>query len=225
MIGAFYNSKSGAIASQEYINVISNNISNVQTNGFKKGSADFSELLNQNIRGVEMGNGTRLEKVKTVHGQGYLSETGIDTDFAVNGEGYFAVQFGNETRFTRDGSFAIGIIEDEKLLTYQGGFVLDAEGNHINVDQLRNKETEIGIFKFENREHLVQEGNNLFRATDQAVYGVEEGAEAMEGFIEGSNVDLGEEMVKLMHMQKLFQLSTKLIQTSDEIEQTINSLK
>ena len=84
----------------------------------------------------------------------------------------------------------------------------------------------VGVFEFMNNSDLVQTGNNLFRiANEDAEYSLSEGSRVMKGFLESSNVDLAEEMVKLLQIQKSFQLNSNVIQTADEIEQTINSLR
>jgi len=77
-----------------------------------------------------------------------------------------------------------------------------------------------------NNSDLMQAGNNLFRiANEDAEYNLSENARVMKGYLESSNVDLAEEMVKLLQIQKSFQLNSNVIQTADEIEQTINSLR
>ena len=84
----------------------------------------------------------------------------------------------------------------------------------------------VGVFIFNNNNDLEQAGNNLFRiANEDAEYEMDENAKLMKGYVEGSNVDLSEEMVKLIQIQKSFQLNSSIIRTADEIEQTINSLR
>lgn len=231
MIKAYYTATNGAIGSQNYLDVLSNNIANVQTEGFKKSKTEFSDLLYTNIRGAEgentelkSGSGSKINKVDVVFTQGTPVRTGIPTDFAIQGEGFFAVQYEEENLFTRGGSFEIKNIDDENYLTYQGGYVLNKEEEPIivgNVDDI-----EVGVFVFNNNSDLNQVGNNLFRiANEDAEYNILENSKVMKGFLETSNVEISEEMVKLIQIQKAFQLNSSVIKTADEIEQTINTLK
>jgi flagellar basal body rod protein FlgG len=232
MIKAYYTAVNGATSNQNYLDVISNNMANIQTEGFKKSKAEFSDLMYTNIRGAEgentemkSGSGSRLGKVDVMFNQGALYSTGGKTDFAIAGEGYFAVQFEEENLYTRGGSFQVTNIDDENYLTYQGGFVLNNEEEPIILEN-SDDNINVGVFEFANNSDLMQEGNNLFRiANEDAEYSLTENSRVMKGYLESSNVDLAEEMVKLLQIQKSFQLNSNVIQTADEIEQTINSLR
>lgn len=232
MIKAYYTATNGAMSNQNYLDVISNNMANIQTEGFKKSKAEFSDLLYTNIRGPEgtntglkSGSGTKINKTDVIFSQGAPYRTGVPTDFAITGEGFFAVQFEEETLFTRGGSFEVTNMDGENYLTYQGGYVLNKEEEPIlleNPDDI----IETGVFVFNNNEDLTQAGNNLYRiANEDGEYNLLENAKVMQGYLEASNVDVSEEMVKIIQIQRAFQLNSTIIQTSDEIEQTINSLR
>lgn len=232
MIKAYYTATNGAISNQNYLDVISNNMANVQTEGFKKSKAEFSDLMYTNIRGTEgtntdlkSGSGARVNKSDVIFSQGAPYQTGIPTDFAIAGDGFFAIQFEEETMFTRGGSFDITNIDGENYLTYQGGYVLNKEEEPIIIENTDDI-IEVGVFAFNNNEDLVQTGNNLFQIVNEdAEYNLLENAKVMKGYIEASNVEVSEEMVKLIQIQRAFQLNSSVIQTADQIEQTINSLK
>jgi flagellar basal body rod protein FlgG len=232
MIKAYYTAVNGATSNQNYLDVISNNMANIQTEGFKKSKAEFSDLMYTNIRGPEgentemkSGSGSRINKVDVMFNQGAMYSTGGKTDFAIAGDGYFAVQFEEENLYTRGGSFQVTNIDDENYLTYQGGFVLNSEEEPIILENTDDN-IDVGVFEFMNNSDLMQAGNNLFRiANEDAEYSLSENSRGMKGFLESSNVDLAEEMVKLIQIQRSFQLNSNVIQTADEIEQTINSLK
>ena len=231
MIRAFYTATNGAISSQNYLDVLSNNMANVQTEGFKKSKGEFSDLMYTNIRGPEgantdlkSGSGSKLNKADVVFTQGTPYHTGVPTDFAITGEGFFAIQFEEENMFTRGGSFQITNIDGDNYLMYQGGYVLNKEEEPIIVEN--TDDIEVGVFVFNNNEDLIQTGSNLFRiANEDAEYNLLENAKVMKGYIESSNVEISEEMVKLIQVQKSFQLNSNIIKTADEIEQTINSLR
>ena len=231
MIKAYYTATNGAMSSQNYLDVLSNNMANVQTEGFKKSKPEFSDLLYTNIRGIEgantelkSGSGARLNKVDVVFTQGTPVRTEVPTDFAIQGDGFFAIQFEEENLYTRGGSFEVSNIDDENYLTYQGGYVLNKDEEPIIVEN--TDDIELGVFVFNNNSDLQQAGNNLFRiANEDAEYNAIENPKLMKGFIEASNVEVSEEMVKLIQIQRAFQLNSSVIKTADEIEQTINTLK
>lgn len=233
MIKAYYTATNGAISNKNYLDVISNNMANVQTEGFKKSKPEFSDLIYTNIRGIEgantelkSGSGSKINKIDVIFSQGRPYQTGVETDFAILGEGFFAVQFEEENLFTRGGNFQISNIDDENYLTYQGGYVLNNQEEPIiieNNDDIDN--IELGVFAFNNNSDLEQAGNNLYRVSNEdAEYNLIE-TKVSKGFLESSNVEVSEEMVKLIQIQRAFQLNSTVIQTADEIEQTINSLR
>lgn len=231
MIKAYYTAVNGAMSSQNYLDVLSNNMANTQTEGFKKSKPEFSDLLYTNIRGVEnsntelkAGSGAKINKADVLFTQGTPVRTGIPTDFAIQGDGFFAVQFEEENLFTRGGSFEISNIDDEKYLTYQGGYVLNKEEEPIIVEN--SDDINVGVFVFSNNADLEQAGSNLFRIKNEdAEYNLLENSKVMKGFVEASNVEVSEEMVKLIQIQRAFQLNSSIVKTADEIEQTINTLK
>nr|WP_312577402.1 flagellar hook-basal body protein [Sedimentibacter sp.] len=239
MIRAYYTATNGAMGNQNYLDVLSNNIANVQTDGFKKSKAEFSDLLYTNIKGsggedAKVGSGIKLGKVDVVFNQGSFYYTGQDTDYAIEGDGFFAVQFEDNIYFTRGGNFEEKNVDGENYLMYQGGYVLDENEEPIIIsyeddeydDYDDYEEQKIGVFTLENNSDLRKIGNNLFEiANEDAEYNLTEQSKYMQGFLESSGVEIADEMVKMLQVQRAFQLNSKVIQTSDEIEQTINSLR
>ncbi len=122
MIRSLWISKTGLDAQQRQMDVISNNLANVSTNGFKKTRAVFEDLLYQNIRqpgaqssqqtqlpsGLQLGTGVRSVATERNFTQGNLQETGNSKDVAIQGEGFFQVLMPDgATAYTRDGSFQV----------------------------------------------------------------------------------------------------------------------
>jgi len=120
MIRSLYIAKTGLEAQQTNLDVISNNLANVSTNGFKKSRAVFEDLLYQNVRqpgaqssqqsnlpsGLQIGTGVRTVATERIHTQGNPQNTGNDKDVMVNGPGYFPVLLPDGTQaYTRDGAF------------------------------------------------------------------------------------------------------------------------
>ncbi len=124
----------GMNAQQTNVEVIANNIANINTTGFKRARAEFTDLLYQVERaqgvaarggqgvvpeGAQLGLGTRLAAIRNLHIQGTLNQTGNKLDLALNGEGWFQVQGpGGEILYTRDGAFNTS--GDGQLVTLDG---------------------------------------------------------------------------------------------------------
>lgn len=123
MINSLWTAKTGLEAQQVKLDVISNNLANVGTNGFKGSRAIFEDLLYQNIRqpgavsseqntslpsGMQVGTGVRPVATERLHSQGSLQSTENSRDLAINGNGFFQVQMpSGDTAYTRDGSFQL----------------------------------------------------------------------------------------------------------------------
>ena len=122
MDAALWVAKTGLDAQQTEMAVISNNLANVNTDGFKKGRAVFQDLLYQNVQqvgaattqntqapsGVELGTGVSLVATEKVYTQGNINQTGNGFDLAINGSGFFQVLMPDGSlAYTRDGSFQV----------------------------------------------------------------------------------------------------------------------
>lgn len=149
MMRALWTAASGMTSQQTNVDVIANNLSNINTVGYKSESAQFKTLLYQTIQskttsangerkpvGAQVGLGTRNAAITTDFTQGSLTQTDITTDFAIDGKGFFAIQnIDGETVYTRDGSFnwAMGSDESVMLCNSQGYPVLDTDGLTIEL--------------------------------------------------------------------------------------------
>lgn len=230
MIRAFYTATAGANSNQTYLDVISNNLANIQTEGYKSLKPEFSDLLYTNLTqagngSLMVGSGSKIDKTDTLFNEGTLIQTDKLTDFAILGDGFFAIQKEDEILYTRTGAFTVGNIDGENYLMLDSGYVLDNNEEPIILTEGEN-EINIGVYKFTNNFDLERVGNNLFRiANENAEYEISEVAEVKRGYIEGSNVVLSQEMVKMIQTQRAFQFNSRIIQVADEIEQTINSLR
>lgn len=137
MIRALYTAATGMNAQETNIDVISNNLANVNTTGFKKGRADFQDLMyqmamepgaqtSQNTRnpsGIQIGLGVKTAAVQKVFTQGDLVSTGNELDMAIEGEGFFQIQRPDGTlAFTRSGNFRLN---DQGTIVTPDGFTLD----------------------------------------------------------------------------------------------------
>ena len=150
---SFYTGAVGAIAHQERLNVIANNIANVNTNGYKRKPATFSECIYSNLNAIAQeptdyiaGAGLHVEKTDVDFTPGHLATTGKEYDYMIVGNGFFAVQnpITQEITYTRNGNFMTSLQTDADgrfyLQTANGKRVLDANRNPIIVGVLQGGE-------------------------------------------------------------------------------------
>ena len=141
---------------QKQMDVISHNIANVDTTGYKKQNATFTDLLVQQLNnqpdtaseigrftpnGIRQGSGAKLAQIMTVMTQGGLKSTGRELDAAFTKEGQFfrisvETETGREVQYTRDGSFYLTPVSNDELMlvTSDGNLVLDEDDNPIEIN-------------------------------------------------------------------------------------------
>lgn len=132
MMRSLYSGVAGLQNHQVRMDVLGNNISNINTTGFKKGRANFQDLLYQQMSGAakpteevgginpkEIGLGMSIASVDTIHTQGSLQTTGVMTDLAIQGNGFFVLAKGDATLYTRAGAF--GLDADGRLVNPGNG--------------------------------------------------------------------------------------------------------
>jgi flagellar basal-body rod protein FlgG len=192
MIRSLWTSATGMQAQALNLDVISNNLANVNTTGFKKSRAEFQDLLYETLRpagtsssqdtqvptGIQLGHGTRPSTVLKIFSQGDMQNTKNELDLAIEGDGFFQIIMPNgETGFTRDGAFKL---DSSGRVVNSDGFVLEPEitiptdsvsisvGMDGTVSVLQAGEStpsEIGtveLARFVNPSGLVSIGKNLF---------------------------------------------------------------
>jgi flagellar hook protein FlgE len=133
MMRSLYSGVSGLQNHQVRMDVLGNNVANVNTTGFKKGRATFQDLLYQQMSGAsspngevggvnpkEIGLGMSIGSIDTIHTQGALQTTGVMTDLAVQGNGFFVMKKGESTMYTRDGAF--GLDRDGRIVNPATGY-------------------------------------------------------------------------------------------------------
>lgn len=197
--------------------------------------------------GVQVGHGSKLASMSKVYTQGDRTSTGRDLDIAVDGNGFFQIQRpGGETVYTRDGSFKLD--RDGTLVTSQGYEVLptiqipeDALQVTILADgtvsvlsagsTVPNDLGQIELARFVNPSGLMAVGNNLL-VPSEASGDPETGqpddngfGAVSQGFLESSNVNIAEELVKMILAQRAFEVSSRVIKAGDEMLQTAAALQ
>lgn len=197
--------------------------------------------------GLQVGVGVRAISNQKVHTQGNLNQTGNSEDMAIAGKGFFQIMTPDgKMAYTRDGSFKIS--EDGTLVTSQGymlepeivipegarDLTIDEFGRvYVSVegDEISEEIGQMELARFINPGGLSSLGQNLFEQTPAS--GVPElgvpGEDGMgtlrSGYLETSNVQLVEEMVNMIVAQRAYEISSKAIQTSEEMLQMANQLK
>lgn len=149
MVRSLWTGASGMIAQQTNVDTIANNLANINTAGYKKEAAEFKSLLYQTIQevstdsngkekpvGVQVGLGVRNSAITSQFTQGAINETGGAWDFAIAGDGFFAVQMEDgSTGYTRSGNFQMSIgTSGTTLCDSSGRPVLDTNGAPIVLD-------------------------------------------------------------------------------------------
>jgi len=253
---ALWTAASGMEALKFKIDVIANNLSNTQTDGFKRTDAEFTDLLYQywrkpgaqdNPTGVGFGLGARVAGTNIQHLQGSLQTTSSNLDWAIDGEGFFAVTdpITGERMFTRRGAFKLN--NNGQLVT-NDGFFLDPAINippgtssyHIDrtgtvwAEQpgtgLLTQLGQITLTMFPNPAGLVARGSSLYTPTS-ASGDPQDGQPGQQGYgiihgrtLEASNVQIVTEMVDLITTQKAFDTNSKVINVADKMMDTANNL-
>ncbi|NLL93018.1 MAG: flagellar basal-body rod protein FlgG [Clostridiales bacterium] len=204
MMRALWTAASGMVSQQTNVDVIANNLSNVNTIGYKKESAQFKSLLYQTIQskttsangetkpvGAQVGLGVRNASITTSYKQGSMTASELDTDFGIDGAGFFTVMSENgELLYTRNGSFnwSLGNNGGVMLCNSEGLPVLDtmgqpieldpeydtskisidADGNVCYPDETNNPQPigyQIGLVQFSNPAGLEKASNSTFKQT------------------------------------------------------------
>ncbi len=195
MIRSLWTARTGLDAQQTQLDVISNNLANVSTNGYKRSRAVFEDLLYQTLRqpgaqstqqtqissGLQIGTGVRPVATERIHTQGNLQQTGNALDVAVQGEGFFQIQMPDgTTNYTRDGAFQL---DNQGQIVTASGYALSpaiiipidtqtitiGKDGTVSVLQAgQNAPTEVGslqIATFVNPGGLQSAGENLYLET------------------------------------------------------------
>ena len=261
MIRALYTAASGAEAQQFNIDVISNNVANVNTTGYKKSRAEFQDLLSQTYAvagseteqgttvpaGIQVGLGVAISATQRVNLPGSVIQTGNPLDMAIQGDGYFQVLKDNgDTVYTRDGTFkrdANGTVVTSNGYPLQPSITVPADTTEIVIgddgkvsvreagSQNLNQVGQIQLATFANPAGMESIGQNLFEATPasgDAVLGTAGQGELgkttiSQGFLEGSNVQIVEELINLITAQRAFEANSKVIQATDQVLQATNN--
>jgi flagellar basal-body rod protein FlgG len=242
MLEGLYSAAAGMAAQQQHLDAVANDLANVNTTGYKKERVGFRDLLyTQAGRGagtqVYEGAGAAATQLGRTLEQGALQSTSRPLDVAIEGPGFIRVQHNGAVALTRDGSLQVNAAG--KLMTSTGDFVEPAitlpagtSADDVTIGQngvVSVRGTQVGTIQLvtvRSPEALTPIGDNLFTAnTASGAVQSATGATLHQGFLEASNVDMGDAMVDMMQSQRSFQLASKAIQMQDEMAGIANGVK
>jgi flagellar basal-body rod protein FlgG len=195
---------------------------------------------------IQIGRGTHLTAVQRLHSQGALEQTGRSLDVGIDGEGFFAVTLPNgQQGFTRDGSFQIsdqGVLVTSDGYQIGSGIKVPSDVTDVTISPsgvvsgskgAGSEAAELGrleLSRFANPSGLMALGQNLFAetpASGEATTGfpLDEGmGRLVQGQLEGSNVEIVQEMVDMISAQRAYELNSKAVKAADEMSQTATEM-
>jgi flagellar basal-body rod protein FlgG len=252
----------GMQAQQTNVDVISNNLANMTTTGFKRRRAEFQDLVYQNLRrvgsntsdsgtivpaGAQVGLGVRTAAIYRINEQGTLQQTSNSLDVAIRGNGYFQVTLPTgDTAYTRDGTF--GLSPTGEIVTSDGyqvapGLTIPANATSVTISATglvqatlsgQTTPTTVGTMQlatFPNESGLDAQGDNLFlqsAASGNVVQGNPGSpgfGSILQGFVEGSNVNVVTEVSDLITAQRAYEMNSRVITASDQMLSTLSQLR
>lgn len=211
----------------------------------KSPGAQVSQGTNQPV-GIQVGLGTRTSATQKIFTAGTFKSTDNKLDAAIEGEGFFQVQLDDGSlAYTRDGSFKM---DANGQLTTSDGYMIQPQitippntseititpDGRVSIKAANETtQTEVGtlqLAKFANPAGLLSIGKNLYTETAgsgtpiQGTAGQEGFGTIQQGFLEGSNVQVVEELINLIQAERAFEANSKLITAADNLLKTVNRL-
>lgn len=271
MVRSLWTAATGMIAQQNNLDNIANNLSNVNTTGYKSQTNEFKSLLYQTVQTrttsangeqkpgtAQVGLGVRNASFNMIFTNGPMLSTDSNTAFAISGRGFFGVRGDDgNTYYTRNGSLLWtresggGVM----LADSEGRPVLDSTGNPIILDDTYDASQitvtadgtvcypdangnpqslgmTIGLFQFLNPVGLDKLDGTLYAQSaasgapiNEATSDTVQKSSIFQNFLEGSNVQVVDEMVNMITTQRAYEFNSKAITASDEMLQQANNLR
>ena len=250
MLRGLYTAASSMRTARKNLDIVSNNLANVNSSSYKRDEGinqSFPEMLmskmekgknNKTLGG--MGTGVRLDESYTDFSNGSFRYTGNDLDAAIRGDGFFIVETPEGSMYTRDGNFTIN--RENEIVTQSGYNVLNSdlepielENGEIGIDgngQIYQNNTiidELAVVDFNDQNLLNKVGENLYNIPadieENEIIFSPENYQISQGYIEESNVNIVEEMTKMIEVNRLYEANQKSITTMDNtLQQAANQV-
>ena len=234
MNSGMYAAVSGSLTAMRRLDIISNNLANVNTPGYKKDKMSFEGLLagTANPPAVPQGKTAdpvlQKENIYIDYAAGPTSQSGNPLDLALDGDGFFAVTTPQGTAYTRQGNFRASV--DGTLVTVDGypvqgtgGASIRVQGSQVEINAKGvvtvdgTQAGTISVVDFEKPYTLTKTGNALFVPADSQAPPQASNAQVHQGHLEGSNVESITEMVQMIETNRYFEACSKVIQNFDAI--------
>lgn len=226
-----YSATSIMLAGLDYQSIVAKNLANANTTGYKADRVTLSEfeslMLELNGNDTDpLGLGSVAESAPINLEQGALTETGRALDLGISGSGFFAVQTPDGMRLTRDGSFGVNpqgqmvtsggyqVLGTNGAITLPEGDVSIAEDGRIFVNG--QQVNTLALYAFDDATTVQKAGENLFESTGSRAAAAGE-AQVMQGYLEGSNVDLADTMTKMMAVMRTYEAAQRVVLAQSEI--------
>ncbi|MCR5797023.1 MAG: flagellar basal-body rod protein FlgF [Eubacterium sp.] len=254
MLRGLYTGWTGMVNEQKRLDVVSHNLANADTLGYKAESVSsqaFDKMLTIKIRDGsqayhnqaigKMSLGVKVGETFTDYSQGSLRETGNTFDLALSGKGFFAIKYTNSegdesVRYTRDGSFQLT----------KDGYLVDTEGNRVQGEngdiQIDPSSTNVAIGRdgsifvdnenvdsikvvdFEDYDYVVKLGDNMYTVVDGAKE-IEAATDVLQGYTEQSNVNVVSEMVDMITITRAYDTNQRVMKSIDSmLDKAVNQV-
>ena len=244
MLEGLNSAAAGMAAQQQRLEAVSNDLANANTTGYKRVRVGFRDLVytqtgRSSAQGPRTGAGAAAVDAGRAFQQGAVQRTEQPFDVAIQGEGFIRVRLPDgKQALTRDGSLHVD--EAGKLVTSSGAVVqpavtLPASANGSNVSigpdgtvlAGGRRVGRIELVSVRSPQQLLPVGDNAFLATAEsgAVRAAPATSTLTQGALEMSNVDMADAMVTMIESQRAFQLTSKAIQTQDQMWEIANGVK
>lgn len=254
MVKGLYTAYTGMKYQQEKMDVISNNLANSATVGFKREGATaqtFKDVLAVKIKDAseafvdkgigDMSMGVHFGETYRDYSQGSIKQTSSNTDVALEGSGFFTISYTNKAgetsqKYTRDGSFIL--TQEGYLTTKDGDFVLGNNSAPIQLDPAAEVQidslgrifqndqfvNQLRIVDVEDTNYLKKFGENLYELTEGGAE-TESQASVRQSYLEQSNVQVVSEMVELITVTRAYEANQKMIQNIDNtLDKSVNTV-
>lgn len=234
MNSGIYPAVSGGLAAMRKLDVISNNLANINTPGYKRDKMSFEGTLAGTMNPPAVPQGTtadpilQKENIYIDHSSGSTSQSGNPLDLALDGDGFFAVTTPEGTAYTRQGNFRTSangtlVTVDGYPVQGAGGGSITISGSRVEIDAKGSVTVDgaqvgaISVVDFDKPYSLIKNGAALFVPNDPQAVSQPGKALVQQGHVEGSNVDSISEMVQLIETNRYFEACSKVIKSFDDI--------
>ncbi len=246
MVKGLYTAYTGMVNSQHRLDVVSNNLANATTTGFKKEGCttkSFDEMMGIKINDLTVGHinqaigpmslGAKIGETYRNWDQGSMINTENTYDLALSGKGFFSIEFTNKAgetsvMYTRDGAFQMNkegflVTKDGDYLLGQGGYIqLPTNINELAVDVTGEVFADgmyvdtLALVDFEDYNYLEMYGENMYVAVDGATQ-TDATATVTQGYLEASNINVVQEMVEMITIAREYESGQKVINAIDSM--------